>query len=80
MVVKTKDVMFDAGVVRLIEERFIDRCASGIGKDAVMAQKSIGWFVVLDTGAAFGFGSRKPDCAVGDRVFLEFRRSRHKGE
>lgn len=72
--------LFIAGKVRLVEERFHEVWVSGAGKDAKTRQESLGWFVVLDTGAGFGFGAQKPDCLTGDNVFLEFRRSKHDGE
>lgn len=72
--------LFIAGKVRLIEERFHEVWVSGAGKNAKTRQESLGWFLVLDTGAGFGFGALEPECRVGDDVFLEFRRSKHEGE
>ncbi len=72
--ITTDRIQWNVGKVLKVEERFVERCTSGVGKDAVMEDISIGWFVVLDGGLSLGFGKWKPDCQPGENVLVEFRR------
>ena len=57
--------------VEQIEERFVDKYESGVGKDAVMSKTSIGWFVVLGkTHMALYVGDKKPEFIRGQNVKL----------
>ncbi len=55
-----------------IIERFRQVHVSGIGKDALFRQESLGWFFCLEPGMFFiGVGSEKPtDYREGDRITL----------
>jgi hypothetical protein len=75
------NVIFLLGVVKSVEPETTNVHVSGWGKDAVFREQLDGHKVTMDNGSAFVLPShREPDCLPGDKVYLEFRRSKHEGE
>lgn len=54
--------------VTKVEERFTKTYQSGFSKDAKFEDVSLGWWIVIDSGVAFGVGNHKPEFKVGDVI------------
>ncbi len=69
-------VSFVLGTVRRVEQRFEKVGLRGAGPTAEMVERSLGWFIVLDTGTSLGFGRMEPQCDVGEEMIVTFRKGR----
>lgn len=58
-----------------VEERKMVRHVSGAGKDAVLVDESLGWYVTFTDFTSRYFGMEKPDLAPGDKMILKLERS-----
>lgn len=59
---------FTIGHVLRVEERFQTVAVRGAGAEAETEKRSTGWWIVLDTGFAFGLGAGHPEYQVGDEI------------
>lgn len=59
---------FTIGHVLRVEERFQTVALRGAGDKAETEKRSTGWWIVLDTGFAFGLGANELDYQVGDEI------------
>ena len=78
---KAQDVKFLVGYVKSLTPEVEKVYVSGSGDKAVFREELVGHKVLLTSGTAFLLPKHlEPDCQAGDAVFIEFSRSRHKGE
>lgn len=67
-------IAFKAKVLK-VEEKFRQKCKSGVGKEAVMEDVSLGWFMHLQGSfESLHVGETKPAIEPGEYVLVTIRK------